>query len=248
MNLFSWDKRIRRAEQLATEYPASAEILRIYGHVARFQQLVYERLKTKSAGDLQPTCLEADFPRLLSVVQRIGPAALAERACELQAEGRSFAEILAIVDAPEDLWFFARVLLQPYMECVVDGNTAVRTGATGRCPACREWPQTAVLRGEGDGGKRWLACSLCSTEWQFRRVLCPCCGEEDQDFLPIYSAAEFEHVRVEACDRCHTYIKSVDLTKNGLAVPCVDELATVPLNLWAEENGYTKLQRNILGL
>ena len=36
--------------------------------------------------------------------------------------------------------------------------------------------------------------------------------------------------------------------KNGLAVPCVDELATVPLNLWAEENGYDKLQRNILGL
>jgi hypothetical protein len=32
--------------------------------------------------------------------------------------------------------------------------------------------------------------------------------------------------------------KGHDLTKNGLAIPVVDELATIPLNLWAEENGY----------
>jgi FdhE protein len=53
---------------------------------------------------------------------------------------------------------------------------------------------------------------------------------------------------VEACDSCQTYIKSVDLTKNGLAVPVVDELATIALNLWAEENGYRKLQLNLLGM
>jgi formate dehydrogenase maturation protein FdhE len=40
----------------------------------------------------------------------------------------------------------------------------------------------------------------------------------------------------------------VDLTKNGLAVPLIDELASVPLNLWARENGYTKLQLNLLGM
>ena len=44
------------------------------------------------------------------------------------------------------------------------------------------------------------------------------------------------------------YIKTVDLTKYGLAIPVVDELATIPLNLWAQENGYTKLQLNLLGM
>jgi FdhE protein len=68
------------------------------------------------------------------------------------------------------------------------------------------------------------------------------------DKLPVYTAGQFEHVRVEACDSCRTYIKSVDLTRNGLAVPIVDELATVPLNIWAEEHGYTKLQPNLLGM
>jgi formate dehydrogenase maturation protein FdhE len=40
----------------------------------------------------------------------------------------------------------------------------------------------------------------------------------------------------------------VDLTKNGHAVPVVDELATIPLNLWAQEHGYTKVQPNLLGI
>ena len=54
--------------------------------------------------------------------------------------------------------------------------------------------------------------------------------------------------KLEACDHCRTYIKSIDLTKNGLAVPVVDELASVPLDIWAEEHGYTKLQPNLLGM
>jgi len=55
-------------------------------------------------------------------------------------------------------------------------------------------------------------------------------------------------MRVEACDACHTYIKSVDLTKNGLANPPVDELAAIPLDLWAQERGYAKLRPNLLGM
>ena len=105
-----------------------------------------------------------------------------------------------------------------------------------------------VLRGEGDGAKRWLLCSLCSTEWQFRRVLCPGCGEENKDKLPIYTAAEFPAARVDACDNCQTYIKSIDLTKDGRAIPAVDEIATVALNIWAEEHDYAKLETNLLGM
>jgi FdhE protein len=105
-----------------------------------------------------------------------------------------------------------------------------------------------VLRPEGDGGKRSLICALCSAEWEFRRIVCPACGEEDVHKLAVFSAQELGHVRVEACDTCHSYIKTVDLTKSGHAVPVVDELASIPLNVWAGEHGYTKLQPNILGI
>jgi FdhE protein len=246
LTLYSWDKRIRRAEQLADDYPASAEVLRFYAQVARFQQGVYERLKRQPAGATDPAVLEPDFPPLLRLIQRIGPAPLAGRARELERENRSFRELLAI-DAPE-LLFFVRVLLQPLMECAPGCSGSIAEDGAARCPACGEWPQTAVLRGEGDGGKRWLMCSLCSSEWEFRRILCPNCGEENHDRLPVFTSAAFEHVRIEACDRCHTYIKSIDLTKNGLAIPCVDDLASLPLDLWADQAGYAKLQRNILGL
>ena len=105
-----------------------------------------------------------------------------------------------------------------------------------------------MLREDGHGARRSLLCSFCFTEWGYRRTVCPACGEERVDSLPVYTASQFEHVRVEACDTCKTYIKTVDLTKNGLAVPEVDELATVTLSLWAEEKGYKKLHPNLLGI
>jgi formate dehydrogenase maturation protein FdhE len=42
-------------------------------------------------------------------------------------------------------------------------------------------------------------------------------------------------------------LKSVDLTVEGLAVPVVDEIATAPLDLWALDRGYKKLQQNVMG-
>jgi len=66
--------------------------------------------------------------------------------------------------------------------------------------------------------------------------------------LPVYSANEIANVRVEACDTCHRYLKTVELTKDGHAVPVVDEIATIALNLWASEHGYAKIQTNLLGI
>jgi FdhE protein len=81
-----------------------------------------------------------------------------------------------------------------------------------------------------------------------RSIACAHCGEEAERKLPVYVAEEFPHVRVEACDTCRTYIKSADLTKNGLAVPVLEELASVALNLWAEQREYTKPQLNLFGM
>jgi FdhE protein len=142
-------------------------------------------------------------------------------------------------------WLF----LQPYAENLAD-QTGSHPSPTKlhNCPFCSARPLVGVLRREGDGAKRFLICSVCSTEWACGRLICPGCGEETVDKLAVYTAFQFNHVRVEACDTCGQYIKTVDLTKNGLAVPVVDELATIPLNFWAHEHGYVKLQANLLGI
>ncbi|HTB11253.1 MAG TPA: formate dehydrogenase accessory protein FdhE [Bryobacteraceae bacterium] len=140
--------------------------------------------------------------------------------------------------------FFWRIVKQPYAEYFREPGE----GAGPTCPSCGSKPVVGVLRGEGDGAKRSLICSLCGLEWPYRRLICANCGEEDKGKLPVFVAAGIEHVRVEACDTCRTYLKSVDLTKDGFAVPVVDEIATVALNLWADEQGYTKIETNVLGM
>ncbi len=271
-DLARWDQRIERAKELAKDYPAASEVLSFYQEIVAFQRSllaggdvarVYDSLPSENISfpdSLDLASLLPSFPSLLALVQRAGPPALAESAEELaQAEPAYWEHLLStywraqghvVEGAPETHLFFARAFLQPYAEALA-GKRATqfpRFGSSASCPICGGKPQVGVLREEGHGAKRSLVCSLCLTEWDYRRVMCPACGESQFDALPVYTASQFEHVRVEACDTCKTYIKTVDLTKNGHAIPVVDELATLPLSLWAQENGYTKLQPNLLGM
>jgi FdhE protein len=141
------------------------------------------------------------------------------------------------------------IYLQPYAEYLADhSETTIVDGTPSTCPLCGGRPIAGVLRSEGDGAKKSLICMLCAHEWAFRRIYCPACGEEREPQMAFYSAPDFVHVRVDVCDSCHHYLKTVDLTKRGHAVPVVDELATIPLDLWAVEHGYSKIKPNLLGI
>ena len=221
-----WDRRIARAGELAVQHPAAAEMLRFYVAVAGFQKQVY----LLAPPDIPALALL--IPELRCIVSRAGPPELAGCAIsERQIEAFWRDEELDPAEA-----FFARVLLEPY--------SAQRSA----CPFCGRKPQAAVLRPEGHGAKRSLLCALCSSEWPFPRVQCPACGEREFDRLPVYTAPEFHYIRIDACDSCRMYLKTIDLTKNGLAVPVVDELASISLDLWAVDHGYTKLRPNLLAL
>ena len=230
-----WERRIARAAELERDHPTAAEFLRFYRELTAFQ-----------SGLRVDPAMREQLPALLDLARRRGTAVLAERASWLQAHVDQWdAEFSRRDDAV--ISFFLRALEQPYferqaMQAKVDTTTVQPT-----CPFCFEKPVVAVLRPEGEGGRRTLLCGRCFIEWEFRRLLCPGCGEEDRDKLPVYSAAEFPHIRVEACDTCRHYLKAVDLTRDGRAVPEVDDLAAVPLDLWASEHGYQRLAPNLFG-
>ena len=137
--------------------------------------------------------------------------------------------------------FFARVLLQA--SAAGRANRSAAVAIQPRCPCCAEKPVAAVLR-----PVRFLLCGLCFTEWEDPNCRCLNCGEADTEKLRVYTDEEFPHIRLEACGTCRVYLKAIDLTRNGRAVPEVDELASVTLDLWAAEHGYTKLQPNLFGL
>ena len=261
MRRSEWDKRIQRAADLAERFPHAAEVLGFYGEVLGFQRGIYLDLSSRAVESaaqkvtfrerLDSSDALRYLPAVLSLAEVKGTAKLAEDATVIRAaSGEQQREMLQkfLADGPTAQPFFARALLQPYAEWLAQSYVPPAVGAAhSTCPICSARPQAGVLRPEGGGGKRFLLCSLCLTEWEFRRVLCPVCGETDYQKLPRYSPETPEHVRVEACDACHFYLKSIDMTRDGLAVPLVDEVATVPLDLWASEHGYKKLELNLMG-
>lgn len=257
----SWQKRVGRAEELAGQYPFAAELLGFYGRLARFQESLYSQLLRAPAGGfsdpLKSDQVLGNSKPFFLIVEEYGPASLADVALRLRSmEMESgWLELLnatwslseRVPSEPED--FLARAFLQPHAECVRSRIAAPANNSSARlCPFCGRRPGAGVLRQQGDGALRSLLCSFCLGEWEFRRILCPNCAHEDNHKLPVYTTTQFPHIRVECCDSCKTYIKTVDLTTSGRADPVVDEIASAPLDLWARAHGYTKLHPNLLGL
>ena len=243
-----FERRMERARELHPRFPEAAPLTQLYVPVLELQQEIFDAALPAILG---PGRLLDFYPRLLQIVKRRGPEALAKAGEQWPPSEESLVAFWhGDRESSEGAQFFVRALLQPWAERLRASSPALEQewGVGEGCPFCAAPPAAAVLRSEGDGGKRSLLCSLCSGEWVFRRIVCPCCGETDKEKLPSYRSEEIAHVRVEACDTCRTYIKTVDLTVDGHAVPVVDELVTLSLNIWAEESGYGKREPNLLGL
>lgn len=222
-----------------------------------------------SSIDLSMPFLASFFPSFLSLIDRIGSQDLSHVAARLLvASQEEWEKLLKLYWrrklAPKDfqegpvLLFFPKAFLQPYAEALANKypqefsddseEWLVRQGGKADCPRCGRQPQLGILRTEGEGASRSLLCCLCATEWRYKRLSCPSCGEENFSKLSYHKASDFPHVRLEVCESCKKYIKSIDLTVNGRAVPVVDEIATLPLDLWAMEQGYSKIEINLIGL
>lgn len=259
----TWNSRIQRAEQLASERPESNELLTFYAALLRSQQQVYEYLRTRNnwlpSGELEEdlAMLQQVMPNLLRTVEDNGPDELVSQARSLlQASENDLAELLIEYwRAPSDLQFFAKALLQPYSSWLREtGAKPVNrnlVSAENRCPFCCGKPQVSILQireTSSESGGRDLICATCLMSWPFRRVVCASCGEENPAKIGYYHSPAYDHIRVEACDTCKYYIKAVDLTRFGLAVPLIDEVAAAPLDLWIRERGFTKIEVNLLGV
>jgi FdhE protein len=137
----------------------------------------------------------------------------------------------------------------------------------GRCPICGSEPWLARLACED--GRRILACSLCRTEWPFDRLRCPFCEGGNQRFdaspplspplggrkrgrpsvggieggtrpqLRYFTVNGDEAHRVDCCDRCQRYLKTVNECLIGHRVNLLlEDFVTVHLDTLAREYGY----------
>jgi len=258
-----WNRQIERADYLAAESSGSKELLTFYAQLLRAQAGIYESFRGLRswlpAGDLETDLpvVQSSMKVLLESVAQHGPQSLASEAQELLA-GESDVMAHVLLDywrSPSDTQFFAKSILQPYARWLAEtGTTPVGrelAGGERTCPFCGGQPQVSYLQakeGGAESGNRDLLCATCLCSWEFRRVVCANCGEERPAKLGYFHSPEFDHVRIETCDSCQHYIKGIDLTRFGYAVPLVDDIYAAPLDLWARERGYTKIELNLVGL
>jgi formate dehydrogenase maturation protein FdhE len=228
------EMRALRARFLARSFPVSREILTFYAGVAEWQRDVAPQI---SAFNKLPALL----PSLLDLVSRTAPAPLAQAAREFDlAETESWLRLYW--DFPGDVSpheFLARAVLQPYAATLPEGLD---------CPWCAHAPQAGCLRPQGDGLAFELVCPLCLRRRSFPRTRCAGCNEVSESNLATFATDNLPHLRLLACETCKAYLVIVDLAKDVAAIPEVDEMAALPLDLWAVEQGYHKLQPNLAGV
>lgn len=105
------------------------------------------------------------------------------------------------------------------------------------CPVCGQRGEIAEL--EGEGGKRHLYCSLCDITWKYRRLECLYCGAGHEDLR--YLEIEDSLYRLDVCDKCKGYIKTIDATELATSPNLfLEDLLTIHLDLLAQKEGFTK--------
>ena len=139
------------------------------------------------------------------------------------------------------LAFLARNSIKPIFEAYANdlkGYVDQKTWWRGYCPICGSEPFLAEFREEG----RFLVCSSCGYEWRFMRLKCPFCENENHEALRYFhTEKEGKEYRVDVCDKCKRYIKTVDIRElNTEIIPLLEDMSTLYLDILAQKEGYTR--------
>jgi FdhE protein len=153
-------------------------------------------------------------------------------------------ELLAGREAEENIDLidlFTEESLRPELESIAEkyGEIIEKSNwSEGYCPICGKEPKIGEIRGEEEG-KRYLFCHQCGFKWYFQRIKCPFCGNEEQHSLAYFEVEGEERYRVDVCNKCRRYIKTVELPKSSEEPNLdVEDIATLHLDMIAYDEGY----------
>ncbi len=246
-----WPLRRERAAELGERYPHAAQMLRLYQALTTVQESAY---RIPISQDIAFSAVEILLPGVIDVTVELGPRALRDGVIALYASANLEQLIQRWLDQkplnPFET-YLARASASPLVEMLAAAPAPTGGGSSLRCPSCNGLPQLSYFAVSGEAlvsGPRYLVCSRCSTNWIFSRMTCAGCGESDGTRLPIFQEHEqFPHGRVDGCQTCRKYLLTFDLRRDTRAVPVVDEIAALPLDLYARDQGLTKITSNLMG-
>jgi hypothetical protein len=260
-----------RADALRGRYPFAAEMLTLYLALLEVWEESRAAARVEQPEDVAEWAAQEVVPRVVEVSHEAGPSALKAAFSALNAPSAAFTACLSAWLSGQDLPPLERYLARASLRgplSAVDAGVACAGDPSPRgdrrCPRCGGPPQLSFRSDTGDqlaSGHRKLQCARCAESWNFSSSTCAYCGETTGGKRTVYSEhrdgpnigrrdagdATFPHLRIEACTSCRRYLIDVDLGRDPRAVPEVDELAALPLDLYAAEQGLTKITPNVMG-
>jgi FdhE protein len=268
-------ERRLRAEALRARYPFAAEVLTLYVALLDVHDDAWNAVRERPpAPEEVPHWAAARvLPAVIEATVAAGPPALREAVQRRSEAGdrEALAGWLAGAALDPVDGYLARASLAPVLEALGEraGDACVRGSDGERCPRCGGPPQLSCLAASGESlvsGPRSLLCARCGSSWACSRSVCPACGEGRTARLSIYAEQwqgpvtahrdsdgdgngrpVFPHLRLAGCSTCSRYLIEVDMARDPRAVPEVDELAALPLDLYAADQGLTKVTPNLMG-
>jgi FdhE protein len=149
--------------------------------------------------------------------------------------------------APDLVWLVAELATTPFVYALQQAVFAHRDGADGAfaaacnswnhgyCPACGSWPALA----ECADSHRVLRCSFCAVAWELNTYACIYCTEAGEPFVTAAPDEERKDRRVEVCNACQGYLKTIDLPAlSPFPLVAVVDMETMDLDMAAMEHGY----------
>ncbi len=277
MNVFKQRERefaLKRIRALKEKFPESREILSFMERILSYQKDVIEDLLDKDLdidissadskiGKGKPALKLTDINwkpflgylwPLLNLLDQVGTGEVREGVSYLKSFSKE--ETLSNLNyflegqmADDVLRFIFMAWLQPILYMIADRiEFNKEQWLKNFCPVCGFRPSVSFITDAEEGeGARFLRCSLCLTDWLYVRTMCVNCGNSEDDKLEYFVDQDQNYIHIQTCKLCGHYIKIVDMRKDGFAVPDLEDIASVSLDLWAQEKGYVKFERNLLG-
>ncbi|SDB37015.1 FdhE protein [Desulfonatronum thiosulfatophilum] len=145
--------------------------------------------------------------------------------------------------SPKLLLFLTQTTLAPFLQIVArqiqDARPLTGVWNHGHCPVCGSLPYISTL--ETREGMRMMHCCFCQTHYRVARLGCIYCGERDPKKLHYFETEEEPGFRVDLCDQCKMYIKTMDFrTLDRISVPVLDDLESLAMDVLAQAKGHVR--------
>ncbi len=113
------------------------------------------------------------------------------------------------------------------------------------CSFCGSEPSYGFLKSDDETQNYlMLECSKCGNAWRYYRVQCVFCGEEDPSKLEIFKSDEYGNACLQYCKICKNYFKIIDLRNDQTLIPEIEDILTIPLDIWMHKNMPLEISAN----